>query len=167
MTDYVGDIGMGNQETAIAVADLLGMTANCKGKRYIYARAGEALTKNTPYGLIHEGGTGATTTLSDPVVKALLSTAVYQTVCIPTFHTMADNDTGWFQIQGPVVGAVLASVDYTAGYALKVDAGVLTMISAAPTNGATEVGHIMARASTGAVALADIFLYGYRVLTET
>jgi hypothetical protein len=167
MADYMGDVG-GDQMAVTDPADLLGVIRQERGKKFIYARAGAALTHNTPYGLIHEGGTGATIATSDPVVKGLLSTAVYQLVCVPVFRSMDDDDTGWFQIQGMVTDMVMPSVDWTATYPLKVDGGALAVsASAVPSNGEKELGHIVKRASTGAVTKADVFLYGIRVLTET
>jgi hypothetical protein len=165
MADYVGDIAMSDQTTAIVVGDLLGKTVQAKGKKYIYARAGETLTKNTPYGLIHEGLAGTTTATSDPAVKALLSGAVQQFVVVPVFRTMADNDTGWFQYQGPCEDMVVPSATYTATYALHLDAGAVTETGAAPTNGDLEFGSVMVGGTT--VTAIDAYLFGRECLSET
>ena len=164
MADYIGDLSLGDQELAISVADLLGKTVEAGGKKYVYLRAGASITKNTPYSMQHEGGTGATTTLSDPCAKALLNTAVKQLVVVPVFRSIADNDTGWFQFQGPCTMTV-ASATYTAGRALKVDAGVATEIAAAPTNGDNEFASIMVGGTT--VTSITAFLFGREALTET
>ena len=165
MADYIGDLSIGDQETSITVADLLGRTVQAGGKKYIYARAGAALTKNTPYGIQYEGGAGTTTATSDPVVKALLSTAVKQLVVVPVFRTLADNDTGWFQYQGNVDDLVVASATYTATHGLKVDAGVVAGSGGAPTNLDTEFASVRVGGTT--VTSIDVFLFGREALTET
>jgi len=164
MTDYIGDLSLSDQELATSVADLLGKTMEAGGKKYVYLRAGASITKNVPYSMQHEGGTGATITLSDPCAKALLNTAVKQTVVVPVFRALADNDTGWFQFQGPCTMTV-ASATYTATYALKVDAGVVTQISAAPTNADNEFASVMVGGTT--VTSITAFLFGREALTET
>jgi hypothetical protein len=86
-------------------------------------------------------------------------------IVVPTFRTLADNDTGWFQFQGPCAGMIVASATYTAGRALKVDAGVLTEIAAVPTNGDNEFASIMVGGTT--VTAITAFLFGREALTES
>lgn len=159
MTNYLNLPGT-DETLSIDYKTLLGKRVQAGGKKYIYARAGAALTAKTPYGLIHEGGTTGT----DPVVKALLNTAVKQLVCIP-MRTLADDDCDWFQYQGTVTSMVVASATYTATYALKVDAGVVTQISAAPTNADNEFASVQVGGTT--VTAINAFLFGREVLTET
>lgn len=165
MTDYMGDVSVSDQQLVRDPAALLGQTMQAGGKKYIFARAGAALTKNTPYSLQYEGGSGATVTLSDPCVKAVLDTAVKQLVVVPVFRDLADNDTGWFQFQGPVDDMIVASATYVAGRTLKMDAGVATEIAAAPTCGDTEFASIRVGGTT--VTTIDVFLFGREALTET
>jgi hypothetical protein len=161
-THYI-DLPSTDEQLSDNYLDLMGRVIQCDGKKFIYCRAGSALTKLTPYGVIHEGGTGLAATC-DPVVKALLTTAVYQMVAVPT-RTLADDDTDWFQIQGPCEDMVVASSTYTAGRAMKVDGGVVTEIAAAPTNGVKEFCSIMVGGTT--VTAIDAYLFGKYVLTET
>ena len=165
MADYVGDVSTGSIETATTVAQLMGHVVQARGKKYIYARAGEALTKNTPYSIQCEGLAGTSTATTDPAVKALLNTAVKQLVVVPTFRTLADNDTGWFQFQGLVSGMVVGSATWVAGRTLKVTAAAVTEIAAAPTNADIEFGTVAVGVTSGTAI--DAFLFGRETLSET
>ena len=163
MTDYVGDVAMSDQQTAIAASDLLGKRVWANGKGYIYLYCGATATKNTPYRIAYTTGVAATM----PASGAFTDGAYVNEVVIPVFRTMASGDTGWFQFFGLVTTAVLPSADYTATYALRVYDGAIAQISAVPTGGNTEFGCVISRLTTGAVTAANIYLFGRQSLGVT
>lgn len=145
--------------------DLMGRTMQADGKKYIYCRAGAALTKNTPYTIQYEGGVQSSLLTCDPVAKAPLNTAVKQIVVVPVRRDLADNDSDWLQYQGVVEDLIVPSATYVAGRSLKLDAGAVTEIAAAPTNLDTEFASVQVGGTT--VTAIDVFLFGREALTET
>jgi hypothetical protein len=160
-THYIDQLSGSDELLQTDYTKLLGKVVQMNGKKFIYARASATLTANTPYTLYYSGG--ATVGL-DPSVRALTDSTTNNLIVIPrqdlAYSAGAGGDTDWFQFQGPCEDVIMPNIDWTATYALLVYDGGLIQTSAAPTNDLTEVGHIMARASTGAVRLADIFLHG-------
>lgn len=161
MADYVGDVSLLPQVTATDADDLMGLRTFAKGKGYIFARAGASLTKNTPYTLQYAGGAAGT----DPTVKTALVTAVRQLVVVPVFTDLSSGDRGWFQFMGPVTGLVVASGNYTATHALKLDAGAVASTGAVPSNGDVEFASIITGGTT--VTTIDVNLFGREALSET
>jgi hypothetical protein len=153
---YIDRFSSSHETLTIDYKKLMGREMQAAGKKFVYARASTSLTALTPYTLYYSGG--ATEGL-DPSVRALTDATTDNLIVVP-LRDLASGDTDWFQFQGPVEDAIMPSHDWAAAEALLVLDGAISGTDTAPTNDLTEVGHIMARASTGAVALADIFLHG-------
>ena len=161
-THYLDRGSLIDQGLSIEPHDMLGRVLHDQGKTYIYAMAAATLTANTPYRICFSAGTATTM----PAVNALTDGAFMNLVVVPS-RTLYAGDTDYFQCGGLVTGMILQSHDYTPTYALRVFDGAVTEIEAVPTGGDTEIGFTNARAGSGAVTLADVYLKGIPALGTT
>jgi hypothetical protein len=143
-------------------ATLVGHKWEEDGKTFIYARAASTLTALTPYRVHYAPGVAA----SCPSVGAITDGAFMNLVAIP-LRDVASGDWDAFQIGGLVANVILPSADYTATYALRIMDAAIAQIAAVPTGLDTCFGFVESRASTGAVALATIYLFGREALGAT